>query len=375
MLYKEFKEKKLSLLGFGMMRLPVNEDKTINQELTNKLVDLAIEHGVNYFDTAIFYHDRTSEKATGIALSRYPRDSYNLATKYHVLTYKEDGKTPAEVFEGQLEKCGVDYFDFYLLHNVSDKTIDDYLSEEIGCIDYFIKQKELGRIKHLGFSCHGSLECLKRFLEIMDGKMEFCQLQINYVDWTMQQGKEKVDLLREHNIPLWIMEPVRGGRIAKFNDEITAKFKALRPDDSIAKWAFRFVQGIDIVGMILSGMSSMEHVEDNLKTFVEYDPLNKDEQALLDEVADFVKDNVPCTGCEYCKPNCPLGIDIPEMIKHYNNMRVAVSKEDLDYINSLDDTLKPSACLSCGACTNACPQNIDVLDIMTKTNKLYEGNK
>lgn len=372
MLYKDFKEKKLSLLGFGMMRLPIKEDKSIDQELTNKLVDLAIEKGVNYFDTAIFYHDRTSEKATGIALNRYPRESFNLATKYHVLTYKDEGKTPAEVFEGQLEKCGVDYFDFYLLHNVSDKTIDDYLSEEIGCLDYFIKQKELGRIKHLGFSCHGSLECLKRFLKEAGDKMEFCQLQINYVDWTMQQGKEKVDLLREHHLLLWIMEPVRGGRIAKFNDEITAKFKALRPNDSIAKWAFRFVQGIDISTMILSGMNTLEQVEDNIKTFENYDPLNKQEQALLDEVAEFVKDAVPCTGCEYCKEHCPMTIDIPEMIKHYNNMRIAVNKEDLDYINSLDDSLKPTACLSCGACTNACPQNIDVPDIMKKITELMK---
>ena len=374
MIYKKYKDKNLSLLGFGMMRLPLKDDKTIDQELTNKMVDLAIKNGVNYFDTAYFYLNSQSENATRIALEKYSRESYYLATKFPGHELKGD-KYPQEVFENQLKNCGVEYFDFYLLHCIKDDNIDTYLDPKWGIVDYFLEQKRLGRIKHLGFSHHGSYENLKAFLEAVGDKIDFCQLQTNYVDWTLSQIKEKNDLLIQYNIPLWVMEPVRGGRIASFNDEITQKLKALRPNESIPSWAFRFVQGIDNVGMILSGMSALEQVEDNLKTFEDYKPLNEEEMKLLAEIVDFIKNDVPCTGCEYCMSHCPIGINIPELIKCYNKMRISVKQEQLDEIDKIDDSVKPHSCIGCGACSDICPQHIAVPKIMKAVSEIYNKNR
>ena len=214
MIYKDFLGIKLSQLGFGTMRLPTLENGEINQPLFEEMVDYAIKNGVNYFDTAYPYHGGKSEIATGLALKKYPRDSYYLATKYpgHQIASEYN---PAEIFEEQLKKCGVEYFDFYLLHNVYEKSSETYMDERWGIVDYFVKQKELGRIRHLGFSSHGRYDNLKEFLDYCGDKMEFCQLQLNYIDWTLQQGREKCDLLKERGIPVWVMEPVRGGALAK----------------------------------------------------------------------------------------------------------------------------------------------------------------
>ena len=374
MIYKQFKEKKLSLLGFGMMRLPVKEDKkTVDQEKVNEMVDLAYKGGVNYFDTAWIYMDGQSEAVTGKALSKYPRESYNLATKYPCgQIEKED---PEGIFEEQLKRCGVDYFDFYLFHSVNDKNIDTFLNPEIGIIDYFKKQKELGRIKHLGFSCHASIPNMKRFLEATKGLVEFCQLQTNYVDWTLQNCKEKYEIVESYGLPLWVMEPVRGSRIAKFNEETTNRLRALRPDESTPAWAFRFLQGLDNISMILSGMSNVEQIEDNLKTFEELKPLNEEEKEVIFDIAEFVKLEVPCTGCEYCVSHCPNNIYIPKLMKTFNRMRLTVEQSEIDYIDSLDDANKPSACIACGACAQVCPQAINIPDILAKVDNYYKEKK
>jgi len=237
MIYKSFQNLKLSSLGMGAMRLPVIGDDyaKIDETATEKMVDYAIEHGINYFDTAWGYHDGRSENVMGKALGKYPRKSYFLADKFPGYDLSNMDKVEV-IFEAQLEKCGVKYFDFYLFHNVCEMNIDAYLDKKHGIFEYLMKQKEIGRIRHLGFSAHGSCDVMKRFLETYGDKMEFCQIQLNYLDWTFQDAKIKVDLLGEYHIPVWVMEPMRGGRLATISEEDTAKLKALRPEEKIPAW-------------------------------------------------------------------------------------------------------------------------------------------
>ena len=234
MMTNDFQGKQLSRLGFGTMRLPTNADGSIDEARVAEMTAYALEHGVNYFDTAYPYHGGESERVIGRVLSKYPRDSYCLATKYPGHQIISTGYNPAEIFEEQLKKCGVEYFDFYLLHNVYEKSMEVYLDPRWGIVDYFKEQKRLGRIKHLGFSCHAETKGLKEFLDACGEDMEFCQIQLNYLDWTLQDAKSKYDLLTERGIPVWVMEPVRGGRLAKLSEPEEAKLKALRPEDSIA---------------------------------------------------------------------------------------------------------------------------------------------
>lgn len=256
MLYKEFQDLKLSSLGLGTMRLPnkgVDGDTPIDEEETAKMVEYAIKNGINYFDTAWGYHNGESEIVIGKILKNYPRESFYLATKFPGYDVSNMDKVE-EIFERQLQKCQVDYFDFYLFHNVYEKNVDPYLDPKYGILEYLLKQKEKGRIKHLGFSCHGNLDVLKKFLKAYGEYMEFCQIQLNYLDYEFQDAKAKVELLNEYNIPIWIMEPLRGGRLAKLPKKQEEKLKELRPDESIPAWAFRFLQSIPGVTMVLSGM-------------------------------------------------------------------------------------------------------------------------
>ena len=317
MIYSDFQGTQLSLLGFGTMRLPTKVDGSIDEAQVAEMAAYAIAHGVNYFDTAYPYHGGESERVIGRVLSKYPRDSYYLATKYPGHQIISTGYNPAEIFEEQLKKCGVEYFDFYLLHNVYEKSMEVYLDPKWGIVDYFKEQKRLGRIKHLGFSCHAETKGLKAFLDACGEDMEFCQIQLNYLDWTLQDAKGKYDLLTERNIPVWVMEPVRGGRLAKLSDAEEAKLKALRPEESVAAWGFRFLQGLPNVKMVLSGMSTMEQMVDNVNTFSEPKPLSVVETNLLLDIAEGMKDSIPCTACRYCCDGCPAGLYIPGAMKDF----------------------------------------------------------
>lgn len=356
----DFKGISLSRLGFGAMRLPLNEDGSINEELTQQIVDYAIANGVNYFDTAYPYHGGYSELVIGKCLKKYPRESFYLATKYpgHQISSSYD---PADVFETQLKKCGVDYFDFYLLHNVCENSLGVYEDARWGIVDYFVRQKELGRIKHLGFSTHANPETLRIILDKFGEHMEFCQMQLNYLDWTLQDAKTKCDILNEYNIPIWVMEPVRGGKLANLNEEQMAMLKAIRPDESAAAWAFRWLMDIKGVTMILSGMSDMEQMKENIETFSNGETLSGEETELLYRLAETMKNSLPCTGCRYCCDGCPMGLDIPKLISYYNEVRFSTGGTTVSmYLDSLPEDKRPSACIGCGACAAVCPQGIDI---------------
>ena len=379
MLYKDFKGVKLSSLGLGTMRLPnkgVDSDVPVDEEETAKMVDYAIKNGINYFDTAWGYRNGESEKVIGKVLSKYPRDSFYLATKFPGYDLSNMDKVE-EIFEKQLEKCRVDYFDFYLFHNVNDKNIDAYLDPKYGIYDYLMKQKENGRIKHLGFSIHGDFDILKRFLNAYGEHMKFCQIQLNYLDYDFQDAKAKVELLNEYNIPIWVMEPLRGGKLAKLPDEQESKLKALRPDETTVGWAFRFLQSIPGVTMVLSGMSSMEQLQENIKTFSEDKPLNDEEMKTLLGIAnEMLKGNVlPCTACRYCTSHCPMGLDIPKLLALYNEHSFTGGGFIAPMaISALPEDKRPSACIGCRSCEAVCPQEIKISEVMADfAKKLEQG--
>ena len=367
MIYRKFKDLELSALGMGAMRLPVicGKDGMIDEAAAGKMVAYAMEKGVNYYDTAWGYHKGQSELVMGKLLKPYPRKDFYLATKFPGYDLSNMDKVQP-IFEEQLRKCQVEYFDFYLFHNVCEMNIDAYLDERYGIYPYLMEQKKAGRIRHLGFSAHGSAEVMKRFLEAYGKDMEFCQIQLNYLDWTFQDAKAKVELLREHNIPVWVMEPLRGGKIARLPEKEEAILKGLRPEEGIPAWAFRFLQSIPEVTVVLSGMSDMEQLKDNVRTFEKDLPLNEKEMETLLSVADgMLNGRLPCTACHYCTSHCPQGLDIPSLLELYNEHSftgggfiapmalMAVPKEK-----------RPSACVGCRSCEAVCPQQIKISEVM-----------
>ena len=361
MIYKDFQGLKLSQLGFGTMRLPLREDKSIDAEQAAAMTSEAIAKGVNYFDTAWPYHGGKSELVIGEILKQYPRESFYLADKFpgHQIAPSYDVKG---VFERQLKKCGVEYFDFYLLHNVYENDVDIYTDPKWGIIDYFVEQKRLGRIKHLGFSTHADLPCLTAFLERYGKEMEFCQIQLNYLDWTIQRAREKYELLEKHHIPVWVMEPVRGGKLAALDADSEQQLHALRPNASIASFGFRWLQGLDNVHMVLSGMSDMAQMADNVATFERLDPLSPAEEAILFAAADKMKNSIPCTACRYCCDGCPQQLDIPDLLHKYNQLRTGSGSTIKMQLDAVPANKWPHACLGCGACAAVCPQKIVIPD-------------
>ena len=368
MIYKNFQNHKLSALGLGAMRLPVigGDDSKIDETAAEKMVDYAMEHGINYYDTAWGYHGGQSELVIGRALKRYPSESYYLATKFPGYDLSNMDKVE-EIFEKQLKKCGVEYFDFYLFHNVCEMNIDAYLDDKYGIYRYLMKQKRAGRIRHLGFSAHGSYDVMKRFLEAYGEGMEFCQIQLNYLDWTFQDAKGKLELLAEHQLPVWVMEPLRGGKLAELSEEDAELLKNLRPDESVPAWAFRFLQSIPGVTMVLSGMSNSEQLRENIQTFEEEKPLNSKEMEKLLKIANNMVEKIalPCTACRYCVSHCPQGLDIPALLALYNEHCVT----DGGFIapmalSAIQEEKRPGACIGCRSCEAVCPQQIKVSEAM-----------
>lgn len=368
MIYKDFKNLKLSALGMGAMRLPTidGDDAKIDAAATQEMVDYALSHGVNYFDTAWGYHNGNSELVMGEALKKHPRDSFYLATKFPGYDLGNMPKVK-EIFPRQLEKLQVDYFDFYLIHNVNEMNIDAYLNEdEYGIYSYLLEQKKAGKIRHLGFSAHGSVEVMRRFLEAYHEGMEFCQIQLNYVDWTLQDAKAKMELLREYDIPVWVMEPVRGGRLAKLSEKDEEALSNLRPDEKPVAWAFRFLQSLPEVVVTLSGMSSLEQMKENIDIWGEEKPLTDPEMdALLHMAAGMMDGLLPCTACRYCTSHCPKGLDIPKLIGLYNDWKFTGGGfVPAMVIGTLPEDKRPSACIGCRSCEKLCPQQIKISEAM-----------
>ncbi|MCQ2501638.1 MAG: aldo/keto reductase [Lachnospiraceae bacterium] len=370
MIYRNFQDIKLSGLGLGMMRLPVinGDDTKIDETAAAEMIDYAYKNGINYFDTAWGYHNGNSELTAGKFLSRYPRDTYYLATKFPGYDNSNMPKVK-EIFEKQLEKLQTEYFDFYLFHNVYEGNIDDYLNPKFGIFDYLMEQKKNGRIKHLGFSAHGSVEVIKRFLAAYGEHMEFCQLQLNYMDWHFQGAKEKVELLKEHGIPVWVMEPLRGGRLASASEKKAALMKELRPDETVPAWAFRFLQAIPEVTMVLSGMSNMDQLKANMKTFETDAPLTEEEFDKLVALADeeTAQGGLPCTACHYCTTHCPQELPIPELIALYNEHKITGGGFIAPMgVASMPAEKRPKNCVGCRSCEQVCPQQIKISEMMTE---------
>lgn len=366
MKYYEFKGLQLSALGFGAMRLPVigGDDASVDEPTTIQMVDYAYDHGINYFDTAWGYHGGNSERVLGRALARYPRESFYLADKFPGYDISNFGKHE-QIFAEQLDRCGVDYFDFYLMHNVCELNIEQYLDDaKYGTLSFFRRQVEEGRIKHLGFSVHGNLDTFMRFLEAYGDIVEFCQIQLNYMDWDFQNARGKVEELQRRGLAIMVMEPLRGGILISLDDDDMASLRQLRSDANAVEWAFAFVRGVQGVGTVLSGMSNMEQLRENVALFEREDALSADEEAALLALGRKLASakGVPCTACHYCVSHCPQELDIPRLLELYNEH---LSRPDFAFIapmalGAMPPDKHPSACIGCGACSSVCPQQIDI---------------
>lgn len=368
MVYKEFQDIKLSALGMGAMRLPVTDgdDAKIDEEKTAEMVAYAMEQGVNYYDTAWGYHRGNSEIVMGRVLNQYPREDYYLATKFPGYDLSNMDKVE-EIFERQLEKCGVSYFDFYLFHNVCEMNIDAYLDEKYHIFSYLMEQKKNGRIHHLGFSAHGSCEVMKRFLEAYGAHMEFCQIQLNWLDWTFQDAKAKVELLNGYHIPVWVMEPLRGGRLCNLQQEEVQKLKSLRPSETAAGMAFRFIQSLPEVAVTLSGMSDFKQLKENIQTFADEQPLTGAEFDALQQIAAEMlrTKTVPCTSCHYCTSHCPQGLDIPSLLGLYNEHSYTEGGFIAPMaLGAMPEGKRPGACIGCRSCEAVCPQQIKISEVL-----------
>lgn len=359
-------QENISLLGYGCMRFPTTPDGKIDREPSYKMIDAAYENGVNYYDSAYVYHNQESEEFTGDALRKYPRESYHLATKFPIWMDElvENEEIISETVEEQLRRFGTDYIDFYLVHGLNAEVIDRMLeSNMLGVLE---QKRAEGKIRYLGFSFHDKPEVLEKIVACHN--WDFAQIQLNYYDWEYQDAKGQYEILERNNIACIVMEPVRGGTFANFAPDVNKIFKAARPDDSIASWAMRYVASLPNVLTILSGMSTVEQVMDNVKTLSNPDPITPAEQKIIDQALEAHKKltMVPCTACRYCT-DCPVGIDIPGIFSIYNAAKFSGRMADVKReFPKLKDSAAPSECIACGACSAICPQKIDIPEELKK---------
>lgn len=364
----------LPLLGFGMMRLPrLSPDKPdIDYPTVEKQIARAMEVGLNYFDTAYFYHDGLSEKCAGDLLSRYPRDRYYLVTKMPVRALKKEADVE-RIWNEQLAKCKTDYFDFYLVHNLNR---DRWADTRRFHVYEFLKQKQKeGRIRKLGFSFHDEPEVLKTIAEAHP--WDFAQIQLNYLDWTLYRSREQYEILTRLGIPVIVMDPLRGGALAALNPEAVEIFRKADASVSPASWAFRYAASLPNVLCVLSGMTLTEHLEDNIRTFTDFKPLTEAERKVIDAaLAAYRKSGaVPCTECRYCMP-CPAGVNIPRVFGLYNQAKTSGNTAHFRLVyDKMSDEEKASGCVNCGVCLKKCPQHIRIPDELKKIRLEVEKQK
>jgi len=360
MIYKTFKDIKLSCLGMGNMRLPTTGEgfhAPVDYTKAKEIIDYAMANGINYFDTAFDYHGGDSEKFLGEALAKYPRESYYLATKFYILA-SPDYKA---MFEEQLSRLKTDYIDFYLIHGIFDHTVQRYI--DCGCIEYLLEQKKKGRIKYFGFSSHANTKDFTTFINLH--QWDFVQIQVNYFDWLYGHAKEQYEILEKRDIPVICMSPVRGGRLAALTPEAESILKEAHPDWNTVIWALFWLKRLPGVQVILSGMSTLEQIKENVTLFGSDESLSDEDEKLLFKACEVFRSEVkiPCTACGYCCSPCPAQIDIGEILEIYNRYQID-GPWALTALGNVDSKGKPVDCTECGLCGERCPQSIDVKKIM-----------
>ena len=384
MTYRSFPslgDDKVSILGYGCMRWPTipnpeGHGEMIDQDAVNELVDYAIAHGVNYFDTSPVYVQGQSEKATGIALKRHPRESYYVATKLSNFSNPTFENSLA-MYRHSFEELQVDYIDYYLLHSVGNGNTLRQRYINNGMMDFLMEERKAGRIRRLGFSFHGSKDGFDEMLAQHEKyHWDFVQIQMNYVDWNGSDAKYLYETLAEKKIPVVIMEPLLGGRLSKLPDHVVGRLKQRKPESSVASWAFRFAGSPDMILTVLSGMTYMEHLQDNIRTYAPLVPLSEEEQEFLYETGELIKQypTIPCNDCKYCMP-CPYGLDIPAILVHYNKCvnegNIPKSQQDenyrearraflVGYDRSVPKLRQANHCIGCNKCSSHCPQRINI---------------
>ena len=366
-------------LGFGLMRLPLtdaNDKGSIDIEALKEMMDTFMEQGFTYFDTAWMYCAFKSEDAVKEALTdRYPRDRYTLTTKLHA-SYLKKKEDRDRIFEEQRQKTGVEYFDYYLIHAIDQELYSIY--NEMDCFNWLIEKRKQGLVKHIGFSYHDSAEFLDQVLT-EHPEMEFVQLQMNYLDWESAevQSRKCYEVASKHGKPVIVMEPVKGGTLADVPAEVRESFAAYHPDLSVPSWAIRFVASLDNVAMVLSGMSNMEQLMDNISYMKEFVPMNAEETELVHKAAEMIKDSIaiPCTGCSYCTEGCPMQIAIPDLFRVYNKSKrgeITDVEANEEYRQLTESGGKARECLACGQCQVACPQHLEIINYLKDVAKCME---
>lgn len=369
---RKFKDKLIPLLGFGCMRLPMNGSEVDMSEF-EKMTDYAMSHGANYFDTAYRYVDGKSEIATGKILKNYKREDFILADKSPIRGMKSVDDIH-RIFNEQLKKCQVDYFDFYMIHNINVFTFETY--RKLNVFDELLKYKKDGRIKYLGFSFHGDSKMLKEVAP--EHPWDFAQLQINYLDWDVINAHEQYNIVQSQGIPVTVMEPLRGGGLVNLNEKALTKLKELYPNTTPAEFGLRWAASQNNVITVLSGMSNFQQMKENIKTFMNYSDMTEDELKAADTIARIIQSQgeINCTACKYCMEVCPRGINIPAIFSLYNQYK---DTKDLSlfrmYMNSLNESERPDKCIKCNLCNSNCPQSLDIPTLLAKIDELNKNMK
>ena len=369
---RKFKDLSVPLLGFGCMRLPMRGEE-VDMNEREKMVEYAMQHGANYFDTAYMYVDGKSETAMGNVLSNYKREDIILADKSPAM-YMKSKDDVKRIFEEQLKKCKTDYFDFYMVHNINKNTIDNYRNFEM--FNQLNEFKKQGLVKYVGFSFHGTPEMLREVAP--EHPWDFAQLQINYLDWDVVKAHEQYDIVQAQKIPVTVMEPLRGGGLVNLSEKAAAKLKELYPDTTPAAFGLRWAASRSNVITVLSGMSNLKQMQENIQTFIDYKDMTEAEIKAADEIAKIIQSQgeINCTACKYCTEVCPRGINIPAAFALYNQYKVTNNKGIFSmYYSTLGESEKPDKCIKCGLCNKNCPQSLDIPNLLAKVEKTYSDIK